>query len=73
MSRNKNTLKQSSTSVALRLQTVTQPELHAYVSSLHERYGKYRLPLSEGRKVIDEAMGSVALTSLLYDARNETE
>jgi len=41
MSQNKGTLKQNSTSVALRalrLQTVTQPELHAYVSSLRERY-----------------------------------
>ena len=53
----------------LRIRSLTEPEIQSYVSSLRARFQKYRMPLEEGRKVIDKAMGATTLTEVLYDTR----
>lgn len=72
MSRNRSMLRQTQTSLALRLQALTQPEIHAYISSLKKGRQRYHMSLREGRKVIDEAMGTATLTGVLYESRDET-
>ena len=71
MSRTRNAIGHTQVSLALRLQALTQPEIHAYVLSLKQGNERYQLPLREGRKAIDEAMGTATLTGVLYESRNE--
>lgn len=71
MSRNRSTLGHTQVSLALRLQALTQPEIHAYVSSLKKGHERYRRSLRDGRKVIDDAMGTAMLTGVLYESRDE--
>jgi hypothetical protein len=62
----------SQLSIALQLQSLMQPEIHSYISKLKARYNRYAMPLEEGRKLIDQAMGKTTLTELLYQMRQET-
>lgn len=52
------------------LRALIPSEIDFYVSSLRERCRKYHMPLEQGRKVIDHAMGVATLTGVLYEARN---
>lgn len=55
----------------IRLQSLTQPEIHAYISSLKQTYAKYEMPFAAGRKIIDDAMKTASLTQVLYEAREQ--
>ena len=59
-------------SVARRLQAMAEPEIRSYISSVKAQYRQYALPLEEGRKVIDAAMGEQTLTAVLYEMRQVT-
>ncbi len=58
-------------SIARRLQAMAEPEIRSYISSVKAEYQQYALPLEEGRKVIDAAMGEKTLTEVLYELRQE--
>lgn len=55
----------------IRVLALAEPEIRAYISSLKQQYGKYRLSLEAGRKVIDDAMKTASLTAVLYEAREQ--
>lgn len=59
----------SNPSIARRLQAMAEPEIRSYISSVKAQYRQYALPLEEGRKVIDAAMGEQTLTAVLYEMR----
>ena len=59
-------------SLLLQIQSLMQPEIHSYISRLKARYQRYAMPLEEGRKVIDQAMGKAILSEVLYQMRQET-
>ena len=58
-------------SLVLKLQSLMDPSIQTYVSDLRTKYRKYAMPVEEGRKVVDEAMGSASLTALLYEMRQD--
>lgn len=62
----------SDPSVARRLQAMAEPAIRPYISSVKAEYQQYALPLEEGRKVIDAAMGEQTLTAVLYELRPVT-
>ena len=64
-----STLKNGQIGAAVRLQSLAEPEIDAYVSSLKRDYRQYELPLSAGRKLIDESLKSGVLTDILYESR----
>jgi hypothetical protein len=45
--------------------------IEKYVSELRRRTQAYEMPASEARRVVDESMGSIRLTDLLYKSRDE--
>ena len=51
---------------------MAEPEIRSYISSVKAQYQQYALPLAEGRKVIDAAMGEQTLTAVLYELRQVT-
>ena len=57
--------------VLLRLQALSEPAVQTYVSALRERYRQYLVPIEQGRKLIDQAMGATPLTDILYQTREE--
>ena len=59
----------SDPSIARRLQAMAEPAIRSYISSVKAEYRQYGLPLEEGRKVIDAAMGEQTLTAVLYELR----
>ncbi|MDE2993810.1 MAG: hypothetical protein OXU67_08000 [Chloroflexota bacterium] len=48
---------------------MAEPAIRSYISSVKAEYQQYALPLEEGRKVIDAAMGEKTLTEVLYELR----
>lgn len=57
--------------VLLSLQALSEPAVQTYVSSLREHYRRYLVPIEQGRKLIDQAMGARPLTDTLYQIREE--
>lgn len=62
---------ESRASALLKLQAALDPSIEAYVTGLKTKFKKYQMPVEQGRRLIDEAMGSRALTDLLYEVRQE--
>ena len=71
MSRHRAARSNSQLPVLVRLQALSEPAVQAYISSLKERYSRYLMPVEDGRKLIDQAMGATSLTHVLYEAREE--
>jgi hypothetical protein len=42
-----------------------------YVLRLNADYGRYACPADETRRLVDESMGAVSLTELLYKSRED--
>ena len=58
--------------ILLQTQSLMHPEIHSYILRLKARYKRYAMPLEEGRKIIDQAMGKATLTEILDRMRQET-
>ena len=55
----------------LRVQAMMEPDIRAYITSLKQSYARYNMPLDAARKLIDDAMKSSALTTVLYEMRQQ--
>ncbi len=55
-----------------RLKNLDDSSVDEYIEKLKRDYGKYALPIREARQIIDEAMGDVKLTDVLFEMREES-